>query len=171
MIHTIKNKLFAVLASMVLVAASISQTACPQETAVNKAAKASYQFSGLTKDVVNAVSRAYDSNIISKSQKDKIADKLIIIARSGGQLNQILAGINKTTGPTESQLSTINRVLSQEIAGPFLEIIETLGAVGSSQAAYLRTALSALRTAILVVSAVVSQDTHDLVMTRTEAYG
>jgi uncharacterized lipoprotein YehR (DUF1307 family) len=44
-------------------------TACPKDTAVRKAARASYELAGLTHDAIAATERAYNDHILSQGAK------------------------------------------------------------------------------------------------------
>jgi hypothetical protein len=137
-------------------------TACPKDTAVRKAARASYELAGLTHDAIAATERAYNDHILVKEQKDRIAVWLGTIAHGGVKFNQIatqINGVNANVTPTGT-LNTLNLILSQEIAGPFLQILAELRALTAGQAVFLQAAIAALRTAILTISAVISQDTY-----------
>lgn len=155
--------------SMVLVFSvvigAITTTACPKDTAVRKAARASYELSGITRDVIAAVNRAYDENIVGVNTKNAIADKLIIISKGGARFNQLaMAANNSNTSNSNggsvnlATLATLNKILSEEIAGPFLEILDALKIVSPGQALYLHAALGALRTAILTISSVIADN-------------
>jgi predicted HAD superfamily phosphohydrolase len=150
-----------------LIISTLFLTACPKESAVRKAAKASYQLSGLTRDVVAATGRAYDEQIISTETKNRIADKLKLIAIGGQKFNTIVATLDKSDVPFDKR-ALLNQILNDEIAAPFLEILEALKVVSAAQASHLHNALSALRIAILTISAAVSQHTHDRFLDRSQ---
>lgn len=147
--------------SLILVLSVVFTTACPKDTAVRKAARASYELSGITRDVIAAVNRAYDENIVGVSTKNLIADKLIVISKGGARFNQLATAANNSNANgavNVATLATLNKILSEEIAGPFLEILDALKIVSPGQALYLHAALGALRTAILTISSVIADN-------------
>ena len=154
--------------TILLIISALFLTACPKDSVVRKAAKSSYQLSGLTRDVVAATAKAYDAGVINTATKNKIAEKLQLIAIGGQKFNQIVTGLNNSSTVPADKQALLNQILSAELAGPFLEILEALKVVSASQAAYLHSALAALRIAILTISAAVSQSTHDRFLQRTE---
>lgn len=155
------------LLAALLIFTSLFHIACPKDSVVRKAARASYELSGLTRDVIAATGKAYDAQILTLDQKNQIARKLQMIAAGGARFNQIAtAANNSNTNP--SVITTLNLILSNEITAPFLEILQILGAISPTRADYLQVTLAALRTAILTISAAVSQNTHDRFLNRSE---
>lgn len=123
--------------------------ACPKETAIRKAARASFELSGITLDVVKAVGKAYDERIISLATKDKLAGHLKLVISGGKKFNQSIEGLNALT---TAQASVLNTIFSDEIVTPFLAILEEVRALTPAQADHVRTAIAALRAAILIIS-------------------
>ena len=137
-----------------LIIYSIFLTACPKDTAVRKAAKASFELSGLTLDVVNATGKAYDAGIIGLDAKDRLAAAEKRVATGGKHFNEILTAFNTQTSGnlTPEQVQLLSKIFSDEVVTPFLTILQELSVISLDQVQYLRTAIAALRTAILVIS-------------------
>lgn len=137
-----------------LIIYSLFLTACPKETAVRKAAKASFELSGITLDVINATSKAYDAGIIGLAAKDRLAAAEKKIAAGGKHFNELLTGFmaQSSNNLTADQITILNQIFSNEVVTPFLQILQELGAISLDQVAYLQTAIAALRSAILVIS-------------------
>lgn len=128
--------------------------ACPKETAIRKASKASFQLSGLTIDAVNATAKAFDAGIIDLSTKDKLADSLKLIAIGGKRFNNTLEIFVRESGenlPT-TKIEILNRIFSEEIVTPFLEILQKVKIISAAKAEYLVIAINSLRAAILLIS-------------------
>jgi hypothetical protein len=116
----------------------------------------------LTHDVIVGVDRAYTDHIISKASKDKMALWLGTIAHGGVRFNEIATQVNSVNANvvTTDKLNLLNTILSQEIAGPFLQILEEIRALNPGQISYLMAAIGALRTAILAISSVISENVN-----------
>ncbi len=142
----------------ILIVYSLFLTACPKDTAVRKAAKASYELSGITVDVVNATKKAYDAGIIGLAAKDRLAGYEKTITSGGKHFNDVLSGyIAQTAGNlTADQVKILNTILSDQLVTPFLAILQELALISLDQVAYLRTAIAALRTAILIISGTIA---------------
>lgn len=125
---------------------------CPKETAVRKAANASYQLAGITGDVINGVGKAYDAGILSLATKDKLAAQLKLVVSGGKKFNLAIEALNATPSPAD--ISILNQIFSEQVVAPFLAILEELKVLLPNQADYLHTAITALRTAILIISGV-----------------
>lgn len=143
------------LLTCLLLIYSLFLMACPKETAVRKAAKASYELSGITLDVVKAVGKAYDAGIFSLAAKDRLAANLKTVIAGGQKFNAAVTAINGV--PTDSQTSVLNQIFSDEVVTPFLAILQELKVLSPSQATYLHTAITALRAAILIISGVFAE--------------
>jgi hypothetical protein len=143
----------------ILIVYSLFLTACPKETAVRKAAKASYELSGITLDVIHTTEKAYAAGILSLAAKDRLAGYEKRVASGGKHFNDVLVAFNAQTSGnlTADQLGVLNKILSDEIVTPFLAILQELAVVSLDQVAYLKTAIAALRTAILIISETVAQ--------------
>lgn len=142
-----------------LVVYSLFLTACPKDTSVRKAAKASFELSGLTVDVINATKKAYEAGILSLAAKDRLASYEGKLAIGGKHFNQVLEAFNAQTSGnlTADQVAQLSVILSDEVVTPFLQILQELGAITLDKVEYLRTAIAALRTAILIISETVAQ--------------
>jgi uncharacterized BrkB/YihY/UPF0761 family membrane protein len=144
--------------TVMLIIYSLFLTACPKDTAVRKAAKASYELSGITLDVIHATEKAYNAGIIGLAAKDRLAGFEKHVATGGKHFNDVLAGfIAQTSGNlTADQVSILSKILSDEIVTPFLAILQELAVISLDQVAYLKTAIAALRTAILIISGTIA---------------
>jgi len=142
--------IFIVLWSLIMVG-------CPSDSPTRKAAKASFELSGITLDVINATAKAYDAGIISLAVKDKMASAEKRIAEGGAHFNALLEGYIKANPsgvlPTDA-IGILNSIFSSDIVTPFLQILESMKAISAGTAATLSKAVSILRAAILVISGV-----------------
>lgn len=140
--------------SLLILYSMFLMTACPKESAVKNAAKASYSLSGLTVDIAVAAARAYNAQIITLDTKDKIAGYLKTISIGGKRFNNTLLIFARQSGPElpEDRLAVLNKIFSDEVVAPFLEVLQSLKILPASRADYLRTAINALRAAVLVIS-------------------
>lgn len=140
---------------VLLVISSLFLLACPKETAVRRAAKASYSLSGLTVDAINATGKAYAAEIIDLRTKDKMANALKTISIGGKRFNQTLEIFVRESGAGElppDKLAFLNKIFSDEVVTPFLEVLQTMKVLSPAQSDYLHVAIAALRSAILVIS-------------------
>ncbi len=135
-------------------------TACPKDTAVHKAARASYELAGITRDVIAGVDKAYTDHVISVEQKNVLADKLTQIAKGGQAFNAIATQVSNSNTVPQDKWILLQSILNDQIVSPFLGLLETLKAISPATATALFTATAALRTAILVISQVISSDTY-----------
>lgn len=140
--------------SMLVIASLVFLMACPKKTAVENAARASYSLSGLTVDVANATAKAYNAQLINLDTKDKIAGYLKTISIGGKRFNNTLEKFARESGPDlpADKLAILNKIFSDEVVAPFLEVLQTLKILPADRADYLRTAIAALRSAVLVIS-------------------
>jgi hypothetical protein len=147
-------------------------SACPKDSAVRKAARTSYELSGLTLDAVNATGKAYAQHVIDLPTKNKIANSLKSIAIGGQRFNQVVTALNAANANSVStdRLALLNQILSEEIVAPFLDILQTLKAISTAQANYLHVAIAALRTAILTISAAISDNRSIQKLQEVNAY-
>jgi len=129
-------------------------TACPKETAIRKAAKASFELSGLTVDAIAATAKAYNENLISLETKDKIAAPLKVIAVGGKKFNEALKRFYAESGENlpADKLGILKLIFSTELVAPLLEILQELKVVSADRAAYLLSAVNALQAVILIIS-------------------
>jgi hypothetical protein len=98
--------------------------------------------------------KAYDAGIIGLAAKDRLAAAESRIASGGKHFNEVLTAFNARTASnlTADQVQVLNKIFSDEVVTPFLAILQELSVISLNQVAYLRTAIAALRTAILVIS-------------------
>jgi hypothetical protein len=143
--------------SVFIVLWSLIMCGCPADSPTRKAAKASFELSGITLDVVNATAKAYDAGIISLAVKDKMAAAEKKIAEGGAHFNDLLAGFIKQYPNGQipaDKLGLLNSIFSGDIVTPFLQILEQIKVLSPTQAGYLSAAISTLRTALLVIAGV-----------------
>lgn len=154
--------------SIILIFSLLILSACPKQSVVRQAAKASFQLSGLTVDAVNATGKAYQANLLSAETKNRIADALKKIATGGKRFNQHLEMYFRNHGENipSDKLEILNAIFSDEVVVPFLEILQALKVLSANDAGYLHSAINALRTAILIISngfaAVKTQNTGEV---------
>jgi hypothetical protein len=155
---------FKIFLTALVVLFALIVTACPKDTAIHKAAKASYELSGITRDVIAATDKAYTQHDISLALKNKLAGELVLIAAGGKRFNEIATGVNNINTISTDKLQILNTILSNEIAGPFLSILQDISVLSLPQAVALKAALATLRTAILLISQVISENTYQRVL-------
>jgi len=132
-------------------------TACPakNESVIRKAAKASYQLSGLTRDAIRTTQTAFEAGQITLAQKDRIALALVKLAKGGAAFNALVVEANRTHGTAGeiplTKLDQIQRVFDSDLVSPFLALLTEIG--GSAVSAQVKRAIELIRTAILAISA------------------
>lgn len=143
-----------ILLSLIVIYSMIFLLACPKkDTAVREAVKASYSLSGLTIDGIAATAKAYNAGIIDVQTKDKIANALKNIAIGGKRFNQTLEKYVQESGenmPTD-KIAILNKIFSDEVVTPLLEILQSMKILSADKAEYLRSAINALRAVILTI--------------------
>lgn len=143
-------KSFTIIFTIVL---SLLLAGCPKKSQVEKAASASYQLSGLILDLSKATTRAYDENLISTGMASATSNLIRKMNEGAKQLTTITAELAKTADkPDTAKLQIFNTIFSNEIVSPFLSMLNRLGMIAADKAAYLSTAISALRIAILTIA-------------------
>lgn len=143
-----------ILLTLIVIYSLVFLLACPKETAVRRAAKASYSLSGLTIDATAATAKAFNAGLIDIQTKDKIANALKKISIGGKYFNQTLERFNVESGAElpADKIAVLNKIFSDEVVAPFLEILQSLKILSADKAEYLRLAINALRSAILTIS-------------------
>lgn len=142
------------LLSLLVIGSMIFLMACPKESAVRRAAKASYSLSGLTIDAANATAKAYNAGLITFQTKDKIANALKTMAVGGKYFNQTLEKFISESGAElpADKIAMLNKIFSDEVVTPFFEILQSLKFLSADKADYLRSAINALRSTVLAIS-------------------
>lgn len=132
---------------------SLSLVACPKRNVVESAARASYRLTGITANLIETVGAEYKAGIITTGTKNKLAGALAALSRS--ELVFIKAAaevdrIHKQFGQIPlDQLNFLNKLFSEQIVAPFLEILKILIPVNSEK---ILAAVSVLRSTILFIS-------------------
>lgn len=130
-------------------------TACPSESQIRKAAKASNDLANLTNNVTDAVRVAFQAGQISVETKNKMADALILIAKEGKIFNDMLIA-NQASAQNGNFPPNIFVQLSTQfdkVVQPFLDMASTLNVLGPTSNQRLAQTFAALRAAILIISA------------------
>ena len=127
---------------------------CDKKKALAEAAEAAKDIGGGTRDVIEAVGKAYDQKLITLEQKDKLADLLIAIAKGGQKGVQALDTLEKSgvTELTPDQRSILNKLFDVEVIDPFLNLISEIAKLSDESQTAIRIALASVRTAILLFS-------------------
>ena len=142
-------------AVLLITALVLLTTACPSESQIRKAAKASNDLANLTNNVTDAVRIAFQAGQISVETKNKMADALILIAREGKIFNDLLIA-NQASAQNGTFPPNVFVQLSgqfDKVVQPFLEMATTLNVLGPSGNQKLAQTFAALRAAILIISA------------------
>lgn len=128
---------------------------CPKKSEAKKAAELSYQFSGLVLDLAKAAEKAFDSGLITLAQKDS-AVTLIRGMNTGAKSFNVLATelAASSEAPAPDKLAVLNRILSNEVITPFLEVLKLFTGVNVP---FVTEAISAIRIAILTISGTLSE--------------
>lgn len=144
----------ALLLTISLIAYSGYGFACNKENTVNQAAEAAKDIGGATRDVIKAVGEAYQAKLITLEQKDKLAGYLKLIAKGGQKGVDKLEQIQKSGGTviTGPDGDILNKIFSDEVVAPFLNLLTDLGKLSDTSSAAIRAALASLRTTIILLS-------------------
>lgn len=146
-------------AAILLIVAIVSYSnfgfACNKQKTLSVAAEAAKDITGGTRDVIKAVGQAYDQKLITLEQKDHLADILLNIAKGGQRGVAAIdalekSGVTTLNGPNAEALS---KIFTDEVVGPFLQLLTELGKLSDSSSAAIRAALVSVRTAIVLLSA------------------
>lgn len=146
-----------ILLSLIVIYSMVFLLACPsKKTAVREAVTASYSLSGLTVDGIAATAKAYNAGIIDTPTKDRIANALKTIATGGKRFNQILdkyaaEAADKNEMIPADKMEILNKIFSDEVVAPFLEVLQSMKILSADKAEYLRSAINALRAVILTI--------------------
>jgi len=126
----------------------------PSKKTIEQTAEAAKDIGGGTRDVIKAVGEAYRKDLITIEQKDRWADLLGQISRGGKQGVEALDVFIKA-GLTElpaDKAAALNRVFSDGVVAPFLQLIGEIAKLSDAQSAAIRAAIAGLRTTILILS-------------------
>ena len=130
-------------------------TACPSESQIRKAAKASNSLANLTNNVTDAVRAAFQANTINVETKNKLADALIVIAKEGKIFNDMLIANQASAQSGQFPPGIFQQLTSQfdKVVQPFLDMATQLNLLGPNANQQLQKTFAALRAAILIISA------------------
>jgi hypothetical protein len=160
-----------IILCLTLVYSMVFLTACPKETVLRRAAKASYSLSGLTVDVINATGKAYAAQLINLETKDRLARHLKTISIGGERFNQTLKRYaEEGTEIPADKLLILNKIFSEEVVAPFLEVLNAIKLLSPEQSAYLNSAINGLRAAILIISGAFTNAGIETNARRIESY-
>lgn len=145
-----------VLLLMFLIPTVAFASGCPtKKSQLEKAAKASFQVSGLTIDVLKATRKAYEENLIDLDTKNKMADSLKLLALGGEAFNNAVKGAVNEYGASGkiplSKYQELNVLFSNQVVAPFLQISTESGLLSNTKATYLRVAIMALKATIVTI--------------------
>ncbi len=151
---TLKSK--TTIAVLLITAIVILTTACPSDNQIRKAAKASNDLANLTNNVVDAVRVSFQAGQMNEGTKKKMADALILIAKEGKTFNDLLIA-NQALAQNGTFPPNVFAQLSAQfdkVVQPFLDLVTQLNVIGPNTNPKLVQTFAALRTAILIISAV-----------------
>lgn len=138
--------------ALALYAVILTSVACDQNQ-IRKAAKASNQLSGLTLDAVRATKQAYLDGMITLEQKDRIADKLLILATGGQTFNQAVKRMAASSeAMTPGKWQALERLFDAQVIVPFLAFLAQTA--GAANAAKLSAAIGLIRLSVLTIAQV-----------------
>lgn len=142
-------------AAVLITALVLLTTACPSESQVRKAAKASNSLANLTNNVTDAVRAAFQANAIDVETKNKLADALILIAKEGKIFNDMLIANQAAAQNNQFPPGIFQQLTTQfdKVVQPFLDMANTLNLLGPNVNQQLAKTFAALRAAILIISA------------------
>jgi hypothetical protein len=144
-----------ITAAVLITALVLLTTACPSESQIRKAAKASNSLANLTNNVTDAVRAAFQANAINVETKNKLADALILIAKEGKIFNDMLIANQAAAQNGQFPPGIFNQLTTQFnlVVQPFLDMATTLNLLGPNVNQQLAQTFAALRAAILIISA------------------
>lgn len=140
---------------------------------LSQTAEAAKDIGGGVKDTVKAVAEAYHQGLITLAQKDKLADLLAQIARGGDKGVDAIEALQRAgvTNPNANQRAVLNHLFDDAVIAPFLQLLTELGKLSPDSSIAIRTALAAVRTAILLFSQKVGRnDIPELIRGREVQY-
>ena len=144
-----------ITAAVLITALVLLTTACPSESQIRKAAKASNSLANLTNNVTDAVRAAFQANAINVETKNKLADALIVIAKEGKIFNDMIIANQAAAQNNQFPPGIFAQLTAQFdlVVKPFLDMATTLNLLGPNINQQLATTFAALRAAILIISA------------------
>lgn len=146
--RTHRKPIIAVLVIAIMV------SACGGSKELKQVAEAAKDIGGGTRDTIAAVGQAFDQGLLTLTQKDKLADLLIAIARGGQKGVAVIDALERsgvTNIPADKQ-KLLSAIFTEEVTAPFLQLLTELGKLTEAQSAAIRVALVTLRSAILLLS-------------------
>ena len=150
------QKLIAVqlLIAVITAGAMMPMTGCGGAKHLGQAAEAAKDIGGGTRDVIKAVGEAYQKGLLSRDQKDRLADLLKAIAKGGQKGVDTIEALQRAQVSTldNEQRRQLTRIFDDEVIAPFLELLTELGKLSDSSSIAIRAALASVRTAIVLLS-------------------
>jgi hypothetical protein len=144
---------------VVMAIGPISPPACDSKRALDEAAEAAKDIGGGVRDVTAAVGQAYDKQLITLAQKDRLADILIRISQGGQQGVETIAALH-AAGVTDidgQHRIELDAIFTNAVVGPFLELLTEIGRLPTDANLAIRASLPAVRSAILLFSRKISR--------------
>jgi len=148
------QKLCSVILALCLCAVVPLNTSCDGKTSLAKTAEAAKDIGANTRSVIKAVGQAYQQNLITLEQKDKLADILGTIAVGGQKGVDAIEFLHKQgiETPTTEQRIKLTDIFDNEVVGPFLTLLTEIGKLTDTQATAIRISLASLRTTMLLLA-------------------
>ena len=142
------------LAAVLITALVLFNTACPSQSQIRKAAKASNDLANLTNSVTDAVRVAFQAGQISVETKNRLADALILIAKEGKIFNDMLIANQASAQEGKFPPNIFVQLSTQfdKVVQPFLDMATQLNLIGQNTNPRLAQTFAALRAAILIIS-------------------
>lgn len=139
--------------SLLIVYSLVMLTACPSQSSITTAAKASNQLAGLTINAIQTVKTGYETNLFTLAQKNSIAQKLSILSDGGKAFNNAVTTLLAATRtPTADQLATLSQLFDTSVITPFLAVLTEVGLIKNAPA--VMAAIAVIRTTVLSIAAV-----------------
>lgn len=138
--------------------ATILTTACPRQTDVQAASRASFELSGLTLDTVRAVDAAFRQKLIDNNQYTEFNRVLNSLAKGGSAFNSLIKQLNaqNQTGKLQkSDLIKLVELFDTSVVNPFLILLTQFKGINNAPA--LASAIAALRGSILIIASALNK--------------
>lgn len=146
-----KIKLFAVF---LVIYSLVMTTACPSRVTLEKAKTESSRVAVYANATVDVVRELYRSKTISLEQKDRIADKLIVLARGGAAfdalVNQMQSSYGNTGNVPKAEFALLLDTFNVEVVNKFLDALAAMKIIKVSD--HLRNAINLLLTSIKIIA-------------------
>lgn len=156
---SIRSPVKQTLAVLILASAMIV-SACPSESQLDKAARASNSLAGATSATVDVVRVLYTERIIDDAAKDSLADALKVIAASGASFNALVRQYDQLykNGHLPDDAWNALRLNFGAVVAPYLRMLESLNRLSTTASVRIRATLAVLSHSILTIENVLNYE-------------